>query len=120
LTSIQKWGNLWGKVQLYIIGVTPNMALTVRQYVMQSLAEKAYSSFMMNQALSIQVTPKGGKWWRFKYRYLGKEKLMSLGTYPDVSLLMPEKSEMMLESCLLKTHLLDPSEFKKVPKTNNI
>jgi len=32
------------------------------------------------------VTPKGGKWWRFKYRFEGKEKLLSLGTYPDVSL----------------------------------
>jgi integrase len=28
----------------------------------------------------------GGRWWRFKYRYAGKEKLFSLGTYPDVSL----------------------------------
>lgn len=36
--------------------------------------------------LYLQVTPSGGKWWRFKYRYLGKEKLLSLGTYPDVSL----------------------------------
>ena len=36
--------------------------------------------------LYLQVTPSGGKWWRFKYRYLGKEKLLSLGTYPDVTL----------------------------------
>ncbi|MCJ7603795.1 MAG: tyrosine-type recombinase/integrase [Desulfobulbaceae bacterium] len=28
----------------------------------------------------------GGKWWRFKYRFGGKEKLLSLGTYPQVSL----------------------------------
>jgi integrase len=30
--------------------------------------------------------PSGGKWWRFKYRFAGKEKLLSLGTYPDISL----------------------------------
>ncbi|MHB8810415.1 MAG: tyrosine-type recombinase/integrase [Desulfobulbaceae bacterium] len=28
----------------------------------------------------------GGKWWRFKYRFQGKEKLLSFGTYPEVSL----------------------------------
>ena len=36
--------------------------------------------------LFLNVTPAGGKWWRFKYRFGGKEKLISLGTYPDVGL----------------------------------
>jgi integrase len=36
--------------------------------------------------LFLLVTPSGGKWWRFKYRREGKEKLLSLGTFPDTSL----------------------------------
>ena len=32
------------------------------------------------------VAPNGGRWWRLKYRFGGKEKLLSRGTYPDVSL----------------------------------
>lgn len=36
--------------------------------------------------LFLLVTPAGGKWWRLKYRHGGKEKLLSFGTYPDVSL----------------------------------
>lgn len=32
------------------------------------------------------VTPSGGKWWRFRYKFEGKEKLLSLGVYPDVPL----------------------------------
>lgn len=36
--------------------------------------------------LFLIVTPAGGKWWRFKYRFGGKEKLLSLGVYPDVGL----------------------------------
>jgi integrase len=36
--------------------------------------------------LFLLVTPAGGKWWRLKYRYGGKEKLLSLGTYPEVPL----------------------------------
>lgn len=36
--------------------------------------------------LFMLVTPQGGRWWRLKYRYGGKAKLLSLGVYPDVSL----------------------------------
>ncbi|MBM3647582.1 MAG: DUF4102 domain-containing protein, partial [Alphaproteobacteria bacterium] len=38
------------------------------------------------RGLYLLLAPSGGKWWRFKYQYAGKEKLLSLGTYPDVSL----------------------------------
>jgi len=38
------------------------------------------------RGLFLLISPKGGKWWRFKYLFGGKEKLLSLGTYPDVSL----------------------------------
>lgn len=37
--------------------------------------------------LFLQVTPSGGKLWRLKYRFEGKEKLLALGKYPKVSLL---------------------------------
>lgn len=39
-----------------------------------------------NDGLYLLVTEKGGKWWRFKYRFDGKEKLLSLGTYPEITL----------------------------------
>ena len=32
------------------------------------------------------VMPRGGKWWRFKYRFNGKENQVSLGVFPTVSL----------------------------------
>lgn len=32
------------------------------------------------KGLFLLVTPTGGKWWRLKYRFEGKEKLLSLGT----------------------------------------
>lgn len=38
------------------------------------------------RGLFILVRPTGGKLWRFKYRINGKEKLLSFGTYPEVSL----------------------------------
>ena len=36
--------------------------------------------------LFVIVRPNGAKWWRLKYRFAGKEKSLSVGTYPDVGL----------------------------------
>jgi integrase len=36
--------------------------------------------------LYLLLNTNGSKWWRFKYRFEGKEKLLSLGTYPETSL----------------------------------
>lgn len=38
------------------------------------------------KGMFLKVTPSGGKLWRLKYRYHGKEKSMALGKYPEVSL----------------------------------
>ncbi len=38
------------------------------------------------KGLYLLVNPVGSKLWRWKYRFLGKEKVMALGAYPDVSL----------------------------------
>ena len=38
------------------------------------------------EGLFLFVTPSGGKYWRMKYFFRGKEKLLSLGVYPEVSL----------------------------------
>ena len=35
--------------------------------------------------LYLLVKPSGGKYWRFKYRVLGKEKLLTIGAYPVIT-----------------------------------
>jgi hypothetical protein len=47
--------------------------------------EKAYK-LADEKGLFLLVTPKGSKYWRFKYRFNGKEKLLALGVYSDTSL----------------------------------
>jgi integrase len=44
------------------------------------------TKLMDQRGLYLLLAPSGGRWWRFRYAYGGKEKLLSLGTYPDVSL----------------------------------
>lgn len=38
------------------------------------------------RGLYLAVTPAGGKHWKFKYRFEGKEKKLSFGSFPDVGL----------------------------------
>lgn len=47
--------------------------------------EKAYK-LADEKGLYLFIKPNGSKAWRLKYRFLGKEKTLSIGLYPDVSL----------------------------------
>ena len=38
------------------------------------------------KGLHLAIAPEGGRWWRLRYRHGGKEKMLSLGTYPEVGL----------------------------------
>ena len=64
--------------------------------------------------LHLLVTPSGGKLWRFKYRHLGKEKLMSFGSYPEVTLEQARKDR--LEARKLISQDIDPIEFRRSHK----
>jgi integrase len=61
--------------------------------------------------LYLEVAPSGGKWWRLKYRVGGKEKRVSLGVYPDVSL--KEAREKAQEARKQVGKGIDPSSQKK-------
>ncbi len=76
-------------------------------------AEKPYKLFD-ERGLYLEVTPTGGKWWRLKYRFSGKEKRLSLGVYPDVSL--KDARARRDEARKLLANGIDPSENRKVQK----
>ncbi len=59
----------------------------------------------------LEVTPAGGKLWRLKYRFDGKEKLLSLGTYPEISL--KEARKRREEGRQLLAEGTDPSAQRK-------
>ena len=68
--------------------------------------------------LYLAVTPKGGKWWRFKYRFDNKEKLLSFGVYPDVTL--KEARERRDDARKLVAAGTDPAENRKALKAARI
>ncbi|MES2770393.1 MAG: Arm DNA-binding domain-containing protein, partial [Pseudomonadota bacterium] len=63
------------------------------------------------KGLFLLVTPNGSKYWRQKYRFNGKEKVLSFGVYPDVSL--KEARAKRDEARKLLANDIDPSEHKK-------
>lgn len=64
--------------------------------------------------LYLEVAPSGGKWWRLKYRVDGKEKRLSLGVYPDVSL--KAARERRDEARALLAAGVDPGAQRKAQK----
>lgn len=61
------------------------MPLTQKQIDACKPRAKPYRSWDAD-GMYLEVTPAGGRWWRLAYRYEGKRKLLSLGTYPEVTL----------------------------------
>lgn len=59
----------------------------------------------------LEVQPSGSKWWRHKFRFGGKQKLLSLGVYPQTSLaearLLRDKARRLLAQGV------DPSDVRK-------
>jgi len=76
--------------------------------------EKAIRLFD-GDGLYLEVSPAGGKWWRLKYRFAGKEKRLSLGVYPDVTLKVARGRR--YEARKLLSDGVDPSEHRKAVKS---
>ena len=66
------------------------------------------------RGLYLLITPNGGKWWRFDYRFNGKRKTLSMGVYPDIGLKDARERRDTARDLLVKG--IDPSEHKKATK----
>lgn len=89
------------------------MALTATEVKQAKPKEKAYK-LADGAGLFLLVNPKGAKYWRYKYRYAGKEKMLALGVYPEVSLKLAREKHQDARQRLSKG--IDPSELRKVEK----
>ncbi len=68
--------------------------------------------------LTLFVYPNGSKYWGYRYRYLGKEKTLSLGIYPEVTLAQARLK--LNEARKLLSDGQDPSEARKALKRQAI
>lgn len=91
------------KVRNLKAGIKPDGTLTSKSYKVTD-----------ERGLYLEVTPKGGKRWRFKYRFENKEKLLSVGVYPDISLKQARERRDELRKQVADG--IDPSESRKAKK----
>lgn len=68
--------------------------------------------------LYLEIAPSGGKLWRLKYRFGGKEKRLAIGTYPEISLLEARNRREAARKLLANGG--DPADAKKAQKAARI
>jgi len=70
------------------------------------------------RGLYLEVTPSGGRWWRLKYRHDGREKLLSMGTYPDTGLKAAREKRDRARELLAQG--IDPSDARRAEKQSRL
>src|SRR6266700_6303622 len=93
-------------------GVAPMRLSTAK--IQNATAQKKTVRLFDGRGLYLEIAPTGSRWWRFKYRFAGKEKRISLGVYPDVGL--KDARERRDAARKLLTKGVDPGEAKKAQK----
>lgn len=87
------------------------MPLNARQIDTAKPKEKIYK-LADGGGLYLQINANGSKYWRMKYRFAGKEKKLSFGIYPDVSLADARTKREEARKLLAAGN--DPGEVKKL------
>src|ERR1700733_3515889 len=92
-------------------------ALTETRIRTAKAAAKPYKLFD-KRGLYLLVVPTAGRLWRFRYRHAGVEKLLSLGSYPDVPL--KRAREKRDDARRLVADGIDPSAKRQAEKAAQV
>lgn len=103
-------GGIFGGIILELENVPPNMKLNAATVKNAKPGEKDYKLFD-GGGLYLLVKKNGSKYWRFKYRYRGKEKLLALGVYPVLHL--KDARTKHLDAKRLLAEGVDPNQEKQ-------
>jgi integrase len=89
------------------------MPLTQTLIVNAQPREKTYRLFD-GAGLYLEVSPRGGKWWRARYHIGGRDQRLSLGVFPVVGLKLARQRSLELRSQLASGQ--DPAKLRKAAK----
>ena len=76
--------------------------------------EPSPTRLLMAKGLFLLIMPSGSKYWRLKYFFAGKEKLLALGVYPEITLADARERRAQARKVLAAGN--DPGEVKKEAK----
>lgn len=111
--SQKKWWPIWGLKKYQKNKKATIVTLSDLQCKTAKPGEKSRKLSDSN-GLYLEIMPNGSKYWRLKYRFGGKEKKLSIGVYPEISL--SEAREQKEKARKLLANNIDPSEAKKEAK----
>lgn len=92
------------------------MPLTVKRVETAKPKDKTYR-LSDGEGLFLEIPKKGSKRWRFRYQFEGKEKMLSPGTFPEVSLKKARDKRREMRS--LVADGINPSELRKSEKVKS-
>ena len=93
------------------------MALTDLAVRKAAVRDKPYR-LSDEKGLYLEVALSGSKYWRWKFRFAGKEKRLALGVYPEVSLAEARAARDGARKLLASG--VDPSEARKAQKASRV
>ena len=115
LNPVAKWDNFRGNCTKQKTSY-PEMPTLTDTRIRSAKPEQRPVRLYDDRGLYLEVSPKGGKWWRLKYSFDGKARLLSLGTYPDTGLkAVRDKRD---QARRLIAQGVDPSAARKAEKAS--
>lgn len=111
------WVKLWVKPK-QMKAFTHTMTKLTDLAIKSTKAGNSIKKLSDGNGLALVVYPNGSKYWVYRYRYLGKEKTLSLGIYPEVTL--AEARLKLMDARKLIAGGQDPSEARKALKRQAI
>jgi integrase len=107
------WVKLWVKGNPQQ-SFTHSMSKLTDIAIKRAKAGNSIKKLSDGNGLVLLVYPNGSKYWAYRYRFLGKEKSLSLGIYPEVTLAGARLK--LMDARKLTSDGQDPSEARKALK----
>lgn len=120
MQSSSYWGHYMGhKIIKHFIQVKCPPSMKLSEVKCKSIKpEQKTKRYFDGGGLYLEVTPKGSRYWRLKYRFNTKEKRLALGIYPTISL--KTARERLFEAKQQLANNIDPSAERQRIKQEHL
>jgi integrase len=117
LPARRLWGHFWGHLSETVLLVGAFMLTEVK--IKQAKPEAKLYRLYDQGGLYLEVSPKGQKYWRYKFRInvggARKEKRLAIGVYPEVSLKLARERHQVARNQVAEGQ--DPTQLRRLEKT---
>jgi hypothetical protein len=95
---------------------SPYRPQSVRAFVVSGCTDGKANILADGGGLAVYVTAKGGRYWRYTYRYEGRKQTLSIGSYPEITLDAAREKHMEARAQLARG--TNPATHKRIMKAS--